>query len=211
MAYAQEWPLHLAFCCVQPPEAGGATPLASTIEVAERLPERLAQRLREHGVRYRRTFHPMLGTDWKSAYGVEDLDRLAEVVAARGESLRVDEDTVTTSWTLPACQNVDGAESWFNQMVAFNVRTLPPEVREDLLLVVGEEGIPKNTLLGDGTPFNDADVASVREVVDAVSVAIPWQAGDLTIVDNRRFAHGRQPYTGSRQVRVCMTGKGTWE
>lgn len=210
MAYAPTWPLHLAFCCVQPSETGGATPLAPTRDIAERLPGRLAAKLAAHGIRYRRAFSSMLGIDWRSAYGVENVDELTEEVSLRGETLEIVENTVSTWWTLPAFQTIDGEQSWFNQMVAFNVRTLPPDVRDDLLLVVGEEGIPKNTLFGDGTPFDDGDVAAVRDAVDAVSIAIPWNEGDLTIVDNRRFAHGRQPFTGSRQVRVCMTGEGTW-
>ena len=61
-----------------------------------------------------------------------------------------------------------------------------------------------------GLPFVESDISAVRDAVDATSTAVPWAAGDLTIVDNRRFAHGRQPYTGSREVRVCMTGEGSW-
>ncbi|RMB71879.1 hypothetical protein AYK61_22170 [Rhodococcus sp. SBT000017] len=211
MAYSRTWPLYLAFCCAQPPRSGGATPLASTVAIAERIPSTLAERLRLLGIRYRRAFHPLLGTDWRSAYGVNDEAELLDAAARRGEDVRIDGDVVTSSWTLPAYRDSEGGvESWFNQMVAFNVRTLPSGVREDLLDVVGEDGIPKNTLLGDGTPFVESDISAVRDAVDATSTAVPWAAGDLTIVDNRRFAHGRQPYTGSREVRVCMTGEGSW-
>ncbi|MGV8874365.1 MAG: TauD/TfdA family dioxygenase [Rhodococcus sp. (in: high G+C Gram-positive bacteria)] len=210
MAYSTTWPLYLAFCCVEPATSGGATPLASTADIADRIPTVLAERLRRHGIRYRRAFHPILGTDWRSAYGVNDEAELLAVAARRGETVTIDEEVVTSSWTLPAFRYCDGVESWFNQLIAFNVRTLPPGVREDLLDVVGEDGIPKNTLFGDEKPFDDGDVAAVRDVVDAVSTAPVWAAGDLTIVDNRRFAHGREPFTGSRRVRVCMTGEGTW-
>lgn len=210
MAYATQWPLHLAFCCEQPSETGGATPLASTSEIARRVPDRLADRLREHGVRYRRAFHPMLGADWRHAYDVDDLDQLTAAAQTRGESVEFVDETVTTSWTLPAYLTEGDDELWFNQMVAFNVATLPADVREDLLLLVGEDGIPKNTLLGDGTPFDDADIEAVRRAVADASVAIPWNAGDLTIVDNRKFAHGRESFTGARDIRVCMTGAGTW-
>ncbi|MBY4111412.1 TauD/TfdA family dioxygenase [Rhodococcus fascians] len=211
MAYSRTWPLYLAFCCAQPARSGGATPLASTVEIAERIPSALAERLRLLGIRYRRAFHPLLGTDWRSAYGVNDEAELLDAAARRGENVRIDGGVVTSSWTLPAYrEGAGGVESWFNQMVAFNVRTLPSGVREDLLDVVGEDGFPKNTLLGDGTPFVESDISAVRDAVDATSTAVPWEAGDLTIVDNRRFAHGRQPYTGSREVRVCMTGEGSW-
>lgn len=34
---------------------------------------------------------------------------------------------------------------------------------------------------------------------------IPWQAGDVMIVDNILALHGRQPYAGDRRVIVAMT------
>ncbi len=211
LAYARTWPRYLAFSCVEAARTGGATPIAATAEIAERVPAGLADRLRRHGIRYRRTFHPMLGTDWRTAYEVDDLDGLRAVAAERGETVTVSGDgIVATTIDLPAYLDLGGRDVWFNQMVAFNARTLPDDVREDLELVVGPDAIPKDTLDGAGDPFDADEISAVRDAVRAATVAVPWEAGDLLIIDNRRYAHGREPYTGGRQVRVCMFGSDGW-
>jgi alpha-ketoglutarate-dependent taurine dioxygenase len=35
-------------------------------------------------------------------------------------------------------------------------------------------------------------------------VSLPWQAGDLMLIDNIRTAHSTQPYAGHRQIVVAM-------
>ncbi|WP_156819413.1 TauD/TfdA family dioxygenase [Pseudonocardia sp. HH130630-07] len=211
LAYSPTWPRYLAFSCLVAPRTGGGTPIAGTAAIADRIPARLAERLHRHGVRYRRTFHPVLGTDWRTAYGVDDLDGLRSACARRGETVsRADDDLVATTVDLPAYLAHGGREVWFNQLVAFNARTLPDEVREDLELVVGPDAIPKDTLDGAGDPFTAEDVGAVRTAVRGATTTVPWEAGDLLLVDNRRYAHGREPFTGDREVRVCMFGTDGW-
>lgn len=211
LAYARTWPRYLAFGCLEAASSGGATPIADTAAIADRVPPGLAERLQRSGIRYRRAFHPMLGRDWRDVYGVADIDELRAVAAQRGERVEIAADgAVATTIDLPAYLEVDGRPVWFNQMVAFNARTLPDDVREDLELVVGAHAIPKDSLAGDGEPFRDSDIRAVREAVSATTVAVPWRAGDLLLIDNRRYAHGREPYTGDRRVRVCMFGADGW-
>lgn len=210
MAYAARWPLHLAFYCSEAATSGGATPITPTEAVLERIPDRLRDDLLTHGVTYRRCFTPLLGESWSAVYGTDDLDELSARMADRGERLELDDGNVCALITLPATLTDGDSQLWFNQAVAYNMRTLTEEVRNDLLEIVGERGIPKNSFLGDGRPFEDDEIEAIRAAVDEVTIAFPWTRGDLLLVDNRRFAHGRQPYTGKRAVHVCMTGLGAW-
>ena len=97
-----------------------------------------------------------------------------------------------------------GQRCWFNQIAFLNERTLDPEIREYLVDVYGEDGLPFNTCFGNGDPIGDDVVRLLNETYEASTVREPWQAGDLLLVDNVRTAHSREPYSGPREVLVAM-------
>jgi hypothetical protein len=97
-----------------------------------------------------------------------------------------------------------GQRCWFNQIAFLNERTLDPEIREYLVDVYGEDGLPFNTCFGNGDPLGDDVVRLLNETYEASTVREPWQAGDLLLVDNVRTAHSREPYEGPREVLVAM-------
>ena len=99
---------------------------------------------------------------------------------------------------------VTGQRCWFNQIAFLNEWTIASEVREYLVDVYGEEGLPFNTRFGNGDPIGEDVVQLLNEVYEANTAREPWQAGDLLLVDNIRTAHSREPYTGSREVLVGM-------
>jgi hypothetical protein len=47
-------------------------------------------------------------------------------------------------------------------------------------------------------------VEHVRAAYDAETVALPWRAGDVLVIDNVLAAHGREPFSGDREVLVAM-------
>ena len=77
-------------------------------------------------------------------------------------------------------------------------------MRDYLVEVYGEDGLPFDTRFGNGDPIGEDVVALLNEVYDAHTVREPWQPGDLLLVDNIRTAHSREPYTGPRKVLVGM-------
>jgi len=81
---------------------------------------------------------------------------------------------------------------------------MDPEVREYLVDIYGEDGLPFNTRFGNGDPIG-ADVVQVIDgVYEANTTRERWQAGDLMLVDNVRTAHGREAFEGPREVLVAM-------
>jgi hypothetical protein len=99
---------------------------------------------------------------------------------------------------------VTGQRCWFNQIAFLNERTIDPEIREYLVDVYGEDGLPFNTCFGNGDPIGDDVVQLLNQTYEASTVREPWQAGDLLLVDNVRTAHSREPYEGPREVLVAM-------
>src|SRR5438128_1867266 len=97
-----------------------------------------------------------------------------------------------------------GQRCWFNQIAFLNEWTIDPEVREYLVDIYGEDGLPFNTRFGNGDPIGADVVQLIDEVYEANTARERWQAGDLMLVDNVRTAHGREPFEGPREVLVAM-------
>ena len=99
---------------------------------------------------------------------------------------------------------VTGQFSWFNQIAFLNEWTLDPEIREYLVDFYGTDGLPFNTRFGGGDPIGPEIVQQLNDVYERHTLREPWQPGDLLLVDNVRYAHGREPYEGDREVLVAL-------
>ena len=82
--------------------------------------------------------------------------------------------------------------------------TMDPDVREFLVDDYGEDALPFVTRFGDGGPVGRDVVDTVNAVYAATSRSTPWQAGDLLVVDNVAAAHGREAFTGPRELLVAL-------
>jgi len=67
-----------------------------------------------------------------------------------------------------------------------------------------KQKMPSQQLTRKGEPFPAERAAQINALFDAATVAWPWQAGDIMILDNLAVAHGRAPYRGEREVQVGM-------
>jgi alpha-ketoglutarate-dependent taurine dioxygenase len=105
-----------------------------------------------------------------------------------------------------------GRRCWFNQIAFLSQWTLAPEVREYLVDLYGEDGLPFDTRFGNGDPIGADVVELINATYEANTVREPWEAGDLLLVDNIRTAHGREAFAGPREVVVGMADavRGTW-
>ncbi|MET8155804.1 TauD/TfdA family dioxygenase [Sphaerisporangium sp. NPDC005289] len=208
MAYSTRWPMKLWFYCQYPAAAGGETPLADSRRVLRRIDPALRARFAERGVRYVRNYGGGLDLSWQRAFETDD----------RGEAERTFRDLgISYEWfdggrlrTWQVCQAVvshpvTGEAAWFNQAHLFHPSSLPAEVRESLLASSGEEDLPRNALYGDGTPIEESALEEVRAAFAAETVAEPWSAGEVLLIDNVLMSHGRRPYEGPRKVLVAMT------
>ena len=64
---------------------------------------------------------------------------------------------------------------------------------------------PYTSRWGSGEEFRDEDIAGIGELIDEHSQVVELGSGDLVILDNRRWGHGREPYDGGpREILVAM-------
>ena len=57
---------------------------------------------------------------------------------------------------------------------------------------------------GDGSAFDDADVQSAVEIAYRLVFDLPWESGDVALIDNYQVMHGRRPFLGQRSVLASL-------
>jgi alpha-ketoglutarate-dependent taurine dioxygenase len=208
MSYALHWPRKVFFYCVTPAPIGGETPLACSRTVFDLIDPAIRDEFIARKVMYVRNFGDGLHRPWQDFFKTNER---AEVEAyclkggiepewLGGNRLRIRQ----------VCQSVvkhpeTGATVWFNQAHAFHVSSLEPAVRSVLLSEMDEADIPRNAYYGDGTTIKDDTIAAIQEAYRRATIAFPWQARDVVLIDNMAVAHGRAPFSGPRQVLVAMS------
>ncbi|MCV3273770.1 TauD/TfdA family dioxygenase [Roseobacter sinensis] len=205
MSYARSWPRLLMFQCKTAAATGGATTIADLAAVSASLGEILDE-FHEREVIYQRNFRKGLDIPWQTAFGTEDADEVLEIGTRNGLEIewRPDGTLRTAQQAQGAVQGPDGTVLWFNQAHLFHPCQLPEATRKALVAALGADGLPRNAVFGDGEPIPDATIERILQVLTQHTENIDWQDGDLAIIDNMRWMHGRAPFTGTRKVLAAM-------
>jgi alpha-ketoglutarate-dependent taurine dioxygenase len=207
LSYALEFPGLVMFACLTAPAGGGATAVADAQAVLRALPAGLVQRFEREGWMLTRNYNEDIGASVEQAFGTGDRHAVESYCRASaiefawqpGGGLRTRQRRSAV-----VVHPVTGQRCWFNQIAFLNERTIDPEVREYLVEVYGQDGLPFTTFFGNGDPIGADVVDLLNATYDAHTAREPWQAGDLLLVDNIRTAHSREPYDGPREVLAAL-------
>ena len=207
LSYALEFPGLMLFACLRAAASGGATAVADSPTVLSALPADLVQRFEREGWILDRNYNDDFGASVQEAFGTGDRDAVERYCRANAIEFDWQPDGVLRTRQRRSAvvrHPVTGQRCWFNQIAFLNERTIDPEVREYLVDLYGEDGLPFTTRFGNGDPIGEDIVQMLNETYDAHTSREPWQAGDLLLVDNVRTAHSRDPYTGPRDVVAAL-------
>ncbi|GAA3021885.1 TauD/TfdA family dioxygenase [Streptosporangium longisporum] len=207
-SYAGAWPGRLAFFCVTPAETGGATPITDVARVLEDIPGEVVEAVESRGLRYVRNYGNGVGLGWRDAFQADGREQVNRFCAANGlEWEWLEDDCLRTFRQAPAIavHPRTGRRIWFNHLVLFHQSSLPGDTREALVSLLGEDRLPHDVLFGDGTPIPDDMVAAARSAFERRSQRFDWRRNDLMVIDNMRWSHGREAFTGERKVLVAMS------
>jgi alpha-ketoglutarate-dependent taurine dioxygenase len=204
-SYTREWPMKIWFHCVVAPAAGGETPIADTRAIHRRLSRNVRERF-QPGILYVRNFGEF-DVPWQKVFNTERRDEV-EAFCRRAQ-IRWEWGPDGALRTEQVCQSVEvhpvtGETVWFNQGHLFHISSLPPEVRESLVDLLGIDRVPRNVFFRDGSLIEDAVFEEIRQVLAEEAIVFPWQAGDVLMLDNMLAAHARTPFKGPRKVVVAM-------
>lgn len=200
MAQCPDPPAYVLFYCETPSQGGGGTPILSskllTNELRLHFPDVLA-RLREKGVRYKRTYPERLdsasplGKSWKNAFKTESRDVVERMCASEG---------TTCVW------KEDGSLQTIGPIVF-------PFLEDDTSFLAAETslgGLPgKEFVSHDGTdldPETKDAFLHLGEYACTSSKRTTWNAGDVLVLDNRTTMHGRDPFQPPRRMFVALVG-----
>ena len=137
-----------------------------------------------------------MGRSWQSTFSAESREAAEARMNELGYSWQwqPNGDLRATTPVLPAVRDLgDGRSSFFNQLIAAFKGW--KDTRNDP---------SKAITFGDGTPLDPDDVAKASELADEVTFDIPWQDGDLALVDNYTAMHGRRTFSGTRKVLASL-------
>src|SRR5881409_1050794 len=207
LSYVLEFPCVMLFACLIAPADGGATPVADSAAVLHALPSQLIERFEREGWLLIRNYSNEIGASIAEAFGADDRRAVESYCRANAIQFQWRPDGALRTWQRRSAvvhHPLTGQRCWFNQVAFLNESAMDPEVREYLVDIYGEDGLPFNTRFGDGDPIGADVVQLIDEVYEANTTRERWQAGDLMLVDNVRTAHGREPFEGSREVLVAM-------
>ncbi|MFE3268732.1 TauD/TfdA family dioxygenase [Streptomyces sp. NPDC059215] len=207
LSYRQEFPGLMLFACLTAPGQGGATAVADAERVLQALPAALTERFEREGWLLTRSYNDEIGASLTESFGTDDRAAVERYCRDNAIDFTWEPDgTLRTRQRRDAVVRhpVTGRACWFNQIAFLNEWTLAPEVREYLVDVYGEDGLPFNTRFGDGSPIGEDVVKLVNATYEEHTRREPWRAGDLLLVDNVRTAHSREAFTGEREVLVAM-------
>lgn len=210
IADSSAWPAKLLFFCETPASEGGSTPIIVSHKVTQGLwmqcPD-FMQKLEEQGLLYIKVL-PMEKDPsyislqgWPLVFGTTDMkeaeERATEQFNAKVEWLPGGKMKLI-SGPFKATRNFGrvGLNAWFNMVVAYH-----SGFSHNLKLSSGQ---PYDVVFGDGSPLPEDAVEICRKIHEENSVDIPWQKGDLMIIDNFAVMHGRRAYKPPRQILVSL-------
>lgn len=206
--YWRQWAQKLYFYCTQAPQTGGATPIADVQKVLARLDPKIVAEFDERRVMYVRNYNGGLGLKWQDVFQTDSVSELEAYCADnRIEVEWRDGGRLRTRQRRPAVRvhPVTGDRVWFNHAAFFNVAALEPDIRAAMVAQVAEDELPYNTFFGDGGGISADVVETILEAYEAEKMRFDWQVGDVMLVDNMYVSHGREPYSGAREILVAMT------
>lgn len=205
MAQTPIYPSKLFFFCEQAAESGGATPLCRSDILFQKMEEEIpefAKACEDKGLLYTNIMpaendpNSGMGRSWQSTFRAETKEEAESRLLELGYTWEWLDDGCLKATTpvLPAVRVLpDGRKTFYNQLIAAFKGW--KDSRNDP---------SKAITLGDGTPLDKAAVLKAADLAEEITFDVPWQSGDVALVDNYLVMHGRRTFSGTRKVLASL-------
>ena len=165
------------FACLRPPSVMGATTIADGIAIADALPPAVRAVFTARRLRYHMPAPPEMLAFWLGSE-TPDAAALAMPPPWCPYSFPRLGGTIVRSFSRPALHRpMFAGRPAFGNFLLF------------ARYYLGRRGFP---CFDDGTPVADPLLDAVMDAAAPLTVPIRWRAGDLLMLDNSRFMHGRE-------------------
>ncbi len=184
-------------CQVPPSVSGGETTFVDGVRLLQLLPDALRRRLQEQGVLYEFSWD---AARWQAEFGVADESALRAFLDAFPHShYRLEQGMLHMRHAAPAISRTrDGQAAFANGILAHLPAITHPRHAARPVHVK-----PSNRVyFGDGEPLSNDIINLMIDAHDQLVQRHRWQAGDILIIDNRRFMHGREASAAPCERRI---------
>ena len=184
----EPWRPDLAmFFCLDPPGVGGQTNICDGIAIVDSLPDPVRRALEGKRLFYIRPASPEMLRYWLGTDRPDDA-LLADPPAACPYWFRRSPQGIVRGFTRPALE-----PTLFQRRPAF----------ANFLLFARDYLRKRRIPLLEGQVFDDETVDEIRSVARALTYSPRWQQGDVLLLDNSRFMHGRKAIADPGERRIA--------
>jgi alpha-ketoglutarate-dependent taurine dioxygenase len=167
------------FCCGVPAAQGGETLFWDGVKVWQELSVELKQLFTAQKIKFHQKFP---AADWKRFLGIgatlADVQRTLNGIP--GLSYKINEDqSISIEYICSAVVKTKygNQDAFANSLIA-------------------EYKNPRGVVtFADGSPISSTAINQIQQVMNNLTEVINWQTGDLVMIDNSRFLHGRRSFT----------------
>lgn len=174
----EPWKPDLAmFGCLSAPGEDGQTTVCDGIALAKALPEEVRRGLQGRRLIYLKGVWPELLEFWLGTAAPDDALLRNPPAGCPYKFMRLNDGRIARYFSRPALHRPMFANE--------------PAFGNFLLFARFNNGRPNFPLLDDMQPVPEAWLQAIKATGDALAYAVEWQRGDLVMLDNTRFMHGR--------------------
>src|SRR5260370_3656603 len=143
----------MMFACLIAAADGGETPVADSRALLDVLPSEWVERFERVGWLLIRNYNGEIGASITEAFGTDDRRAVESYCRNNAIQFEWQPDGALRTWQRRSAvvhHPRSGQRCWFNQIAFLNEWTMDAEVREYLVDIYGEGGLPFNTRVGIG-------------------------------------------------------------
>ena len=212
MGYSRAFPELVFFYCKVAASTGGATPLTDGRKVLQSLSSDLLSSFYKRDIRYiqnlpsKKDFGAQWAKTWQNTFETSDQGVVEKILERReAKWCWKSEGTLHVEETVPAIitNKYTNEQALFCQADRWHASQITSDDRYPILRIQ-ENDRYHHCCFSDGASILAGHLREMSLIKQELSSQFNWQEGDVLCVDNLLTLHGRQSYTGSREVYVAM-------
>ncbi|WP_293975871.1 TauD/TfdA family dioxygenase [Sphingomonas sp.] len=165
------------FCCLSAPSVGGETTICDGVELVQALPEPVRRGLAGRRLIYIKPTWPELLAYWLGTPDPDDAQLSARARPGCPYSFHRVHGEVVRVFSRPALHRPMFVDA--------------PAFGNFLLFARFNNNVANFPVLDDGHPVPEEWLQAIRATGERLKVAVQWRPGDVVMLDNTRFMHGR--------------------
>lgn len=228
MTYVKHPPEIIAFSCVEPAPKGGFSTIGDMRRIKHLIDPTTLQLLTKRGLKLRRTLpdekrvhlKPGIKKSWQEALSAITKEEAEFACRSRGwdfewwnDDLILWQDCISPMRQHPLKSEL----IWCNQAHFWGAAAMIEWARIDSRyddeneLTKATQTNPElleSMCYGDGDPLPEELTLNLFNLVQGVEQDVSLHSGDILLLDNLQFAHGRRAFSGKREINVIIANWG---